>query len=117
MIIVGFGYNVLQSDLKTFDRKFFAFEADISSDEFDELENSVQTRDEYDLAFGEAASIGTKDCCDMFSNFNTPSNAFLWADYNVVVLDKDIIKGCEKFREFFKKKKIKCSKITEFTSY
>lgn len=120
MITLGFGYSLLNDDNETFERKFFAFTVpDMSMEEFDELDqgSSHPDREEFAQVFDEAGVTATRDCCDLFSTETTPPNTILWADYNMEIPERFIVRGCEILREFFIRKGMATSAITEFTQY
>lgn len=120
MVTLGFGYSLLDDETGIFSRKFYAFSVpDMTSDQFDDLDQAFDhpDRDEWDCVFDEAGSTATIDCCDFFSTEKTPPDTFLWADYNVIVPEKKIIRGCEILRNFFIGKGMACSAISEFSEY
>jgi len=117
MVTLGFGYSLLDDETGAFSQKFYAFSVPgMTSDQFEDLDQNFDhpDRDEWDDVYGEAVAVATIDCCDIFSTEKTPIDTFLWADYNVIVPEKKIIRGCEILRNFFIGKGMACSAILEF---
>jgi len=117
MITLGFGYSVLDTKTGTSECKFYTFSVpSITPEQFEDLEQNFDHPDceEWDDVFGAAAVVATIDCCDVFTTEKTPTNTYLWADYNVTVPEREIIHGCEILRNFFVEKGVDCSLITEY---
>lgn len=117
MVILGFGYDILDSTLTRHTRKFFVFEVeDLSPEDYEDLDQNYNhpNRDEWDDVLDEAIVMATTDCCDAWSTSLTPPEAFLRADYNKSTSEENLLRGCEILRNYFVSKGMACSAITEY---